>query len=134
MKTIREIYQISESKSQSNYALDIWYNDVLNKSVSELGIVDLCRMIKQNVFIELAISKALELLKLNPLEGDVYDGQLLELLFKVDKDKIRGYEESLKEILMNAKENVDIDNFMCKEEYDEFKDLVEKFLTKVNSY
>lgn len=41
---------------------------------------------------------------------------------------------SPKEVLMDIKENVEMDNFMSDEDFDEYKDLVEKFLTKINSY
>lgn len=54
--------------------MDEWYNNLINKDITELDIIDLPRMIRQNIFIELAIDKSIEVLKLNPLEGDVYDG------------------------------------------------------------
>ena len=129
---IRDIYQLPQGEVQENYALDEWYNTLINKDITELDISDLCRMIKQNIFMELAIDKAIGFLKLNPLEGDVYDGQLLEALFSVDMEKITEHKELLKVILMDVKENVEKDNFMSVEDYNEYKDLVEKFLTKIN--
>lgn len=131
---IRDIYQLPQGEIQGDYALDEWYNTLINKDITELDISDLCRMIKQNIFIELAIDKAIEFLKLNPLEGDVYDGQLLEVLFSVDMEKITEQKEPFKEVLMDVKENIEMDNFMSDEDFYEYKDLVEKFLTKINSY
>ena len=129
---IRDIYQLPQGEVQENYALDEWFNTLINKEITNLDIIDLCRMIKQNIFIELAIDRAIEHLELNSLEGDVYCGQLLEVLFAVDMDKISEHKELLKVILMDVKENVEIDNFMSVEDYNEYKDVVEKFLTKIN--
>lgn len=85
---IRDIYQLAQEQPQADYALDEWYNTLLNKDRTELDITDLCRMIQQNIFIEVAIDKAVEVLNHNPLAGDVYDGQLVEALFSVDMEKI----------------------------------------------
>lgn len=74
---IRDIYQLPQGEVQEDYPLDEWYNTLINKDITELDISDLCRMIKQNIFIELAIDKAIGFLKLNPLEGDVYDGRVI---------------------------------------------------------
>lgn len=133
---IRDIFQLPRDKDkvQERYALDEWYNTLINKDITELDITDLCRMINQNIFIELAIDKAIGFLKHNPLEGDVYDGQLLEVLFSVDMEKLTEQKEPLKEVLMDIKENVEMDNFMSDEDFNEYMDLVEKFLTKINSY
>ncbi|WP_416147667.1 contact-dependent growth inhibition system immunity protein [Salipaludibacillus sp. HK11] len=131
---IRYIYQLPQDEVQEDYALDEWYSTLINKDITELDIIDLCRMIKQNIFIELAIDKAIVFLKHNPLEGDVYDGQLLELLFSVNMEKVTEQKEPLKEVLMDIKENVEMDNFMSDEDFNEYKDLVDKFLTKINLY
>ncbi|EIT84138.1 hypothetical protein A374_16874 [Fictibacillus macauensis ZFHKF-1] len=131
---IRDIYQLPQRKAPKDYALDEWYNTLINKDSTELDIIDLCRMIKQNIFIEIAIDKAIECLKRNPLEGDVYDGQLLEILFSVDMEKIIEQKEVLKELLMDVKENIEMDNFISDEDFNEYKNLVEKFSTKINGY
>lgn len=129
---IRDIYQLPQGEVQEGYALDEWFNALINKKITNLNINDLCRMIKQDIFIEVAIDRAFEFLKLNPLEGDVYDGQLLEGLFSVDVEKTSEHKERLKEILMDVKGNVEIENFISAEDFNEFKKLVEKFLTKIN--
>ena len=129
---IRDIYQLPQGEVQEGYALDEWFNALINKKITNLNINDLCRMIKQDIFIEVAIDRAFEFLKLNPLEGDVYDGQLLEVLFSVDVEKTSEHKERLKEILMDVKGNVEIENFISAEDFNEFKKLVEKFLTKIN--
>lgn len=56
---IRDIYQLPKEEVQVTYALDEWYNNLINKDSTELDIIDLSRMIRQNIFIELAIDKSL---------------------------------------------------------------------------
>ncbi len=114
---IRDIYQLPKEEVQETYALDEWYNNLINKDSTELDIIDLSRMIRQNIFIELAIDKSIEVLKINSLEGDVYDGHLLELLFSVDVEKIAEQKEPLKEVLLDVKENVEKDDFIDVEHF-----------------
>lgn len=133
MKTIKDIYNISQRELKSKYALDIWYYTLLEKVVTEINITDICRMLRQDIFIELAIERALEHLKQKPLIGDVYDGQLLELLSLVDAIKIKEYEEFIKELLFDIKTRLDINDFHSQEDYIEYVDLLEKFLVKLNS-
>ncbi|WP_430481813.1 contact-dependent growth inhibition system immunity protein [Rossellomorea marisflavi] len=131
---IRDIYQLAQEQPQADYALDEWYNTLLNKDRTELDITDLCRMIQQNIFIEVAIDKAVEVLKHNPLAGDVYDGQLVEALFSVDMEKITEQREPLKKVLLDVRDNVEIDHFMSDEDFNEYQDLVKKLLTKIDSH
>lgn len=131
---IRDIYPLSQEQSQADYALDEWYNTLLNKDRTELDITDLCRMIQQTIFIEIAVDKAVEVLKRNPLAGDVYDGQLVEVLFSVDMEKITEQREPLKEVLLDVRDNVEIDHFMSVEDFNGYRDLVKKFLTEIDSY
>ena len=76
---IRDLYGIkNEIKGDSLSPLEVWYNEMINKSVDELSIGDISRMLRQNVLFPLAISKAMELLIRNPLDGEMYDGDLLK--------------------------------------------------------
>ncbi|AMA71740.1 MULTISPECIES: contact-dependent growth inhibition system immunity protein [Aneurinibacillus] len=133
MKTIKDIYNISQGELKAKYALDIWYNTLIEKTVTEIDITDICRMLRQEIFIELAIERALEYLKQNPLIGDVYDGQLLELLSSVDVIKLKKYKKSIKELLFDIKTRLDINDFFSQEDYIEYVDLLEKFLDKLDS-
>ncbi|KQU63311.1 hypothetical protein ASG66_02550 [Bacillus sp. Leaf406] len=131
---IRDIYPLSQEQSQADYPLDEWYNTLLNKDCTELDINDLCRMIQQDIFIEIAVDKAVKVLKRNPLAGDVYDGQLVEVLLSVDMEKITEQREPLNEVLLDVRNNVEIDHFMSVEDFNGYHDLVKKFLTKIDSH
>ena len=76
---IKEIYGIADEKTgESLSPLEQWYNDLINKKIDELSILDISRMLRQNVLLPLAMSKAMELLIKNPFEGEMYDGDLLK--------------------------------------------------------
>lgn len=64
-----------------------WYNQIIDKSMQDITVADVLRMIRQNEFMDTAIQRATELLKENPLIGEIYDGELIE--------KISGLEPSL---------------------------------------
>ncbi|MCR6112686.1 hypothetical protein HXA35_20355 [Bacillus sp. A301a_S52] len=129
---IGDIYQLSKGNEQNNYPLDEWYNTLINKDINEIDVSDLCKMIRQNILIDLAVNKATEILRINPLEGDVYDGQLIELLYSIDYQEIKEHTHSLQEILQKIKQTIEIDDFMCEEDYNEYMDLVDKFIVKLN--
>ncbi|MCR6106976.1 hypothetical protein HXA34_11815 [Salipaludibacillus agaradhaerens] len=129
---IGDIYQLSKGNEQNNYPLDEWYNTLINKDINEIDVFDLCKMIRQNILIDLAVNQSTEILRINPLEGDVYDGQLIELLYSIDYKEIKEHTLSLQEILQKIKQTIEIDDFMCEEDYNEYMDLVDKFIVKLN--
>lgn len=71
-KLIKDIYkdtcEISGSELSS---LELWYNELLKKSIRELSILDISHMLRQNVLLPLALSKAMERLIKNPMDGDL---------------------------------------------------------------
>ena len=55
-KTIKEKYGVNEIELNNNStSLEKWFNEVIYKSEIELNISDLLRMIRQNLFIDLAL-------------------------------------------------------------------------------
>jgi hypothetical protein len=85
-QTIKEIYSLNQNNqnAEPEYALDKWYTRLINKTADEIDLEDVSRMLTQNVFIDLGIKKAMEILSEDPIAGVFYDGQLLELLSAVD--------------------------------------------------
>ncbi|WP_078576513.1 contact-dependent growth inhibition system immunity protein [Salipaludibacillus agaradhaerens] len=129
---IQDNYYFKKRREQDNSPLDEWYNTLINKDVNEIDVFDLCKMIRQNILIDLAVNKATEVLRTNPLEGDVYDGQLIELLYSIDYKEIKEHTNSLQKILQKVKQTIEIDDFMCEEDYNEYMDLVDNFIVKLN--
>ncbi|MCR6096145.1 hypothetical protein HXA31_07935 [Salipaludibacillus agaradhaerens] len=129
---IQDNYYFKKRREQDNSPLDEWYNTLINKDVNEIDVFDLCKMIRQNILIDLAVNKATEVLRTNPLEGDVYDGQLIKLLYSIDYKEIKEHTNSLQKILQKVKQTIEIDDFMCEEDYNEYMDLVDNFIVKLN--
>ena len=90
-QTIKEIYSLNPNNQndEPEYALDKWYDSLINKTADEIDLEDVSRMLSQNVFIDLGIKRAMEILSEDPIAGVFYDGQLLELLSAVDLDDFK---------------------------------------------
>lgn len=130
---IKELYDdVSEIQGEPLAPLELWYNEMINKRIDELSILDISRMLRQNELMPLAVSKAMERLIKNPLDGEMYDGNLLYQV--VDAIKRHGAsvdkqtaEEFIK--IANArKETYDWEFAEWKAEYDELLDAFKRLV------
>ncbi|WP_423219813.1 contact-dependent growth inhibition system immunity protein [Clostridium saccharoperbutylacetonicum] len=110
--------------------LDKWYVMLLNKTIEEINISDISRMLRQDILI--AVSKSIEILNINPLAGEMYDGQLLELLYSVDLNKYKEYVNKIKDILIKIKNNIDSFEWICTDDSKEYLEILEKYLKKIS--
>jgi len=62
--------------------LDQWYAELVHKSIDELSMLDLSRMLRQEIFPDLAVPLVWNALIANPFAGEMYEGQLLEILLR----------------------------------------------------
>ncbi len=130
---IKELYDdVSEIQGEPLAPLELWYNEMINKRIDELSILDISCMLRQNELMPLAVSKAMERLIKNPLDGEMYDGNLLYQV--VDAIKRHGAsvdkqtaEEFIK--IANArKETYDWEFAEWKAEYDELLDAFKRLV------
>jgi len=56
--------------------LSDWYVRVRDVSLSDFGIEDLCKSVRQCLYLKHVIPFALEALEKGPLAGEMYDGEL----------------------------------------------------------
>lgn len=132
-RRIMDIYKCNYIKTDGEmYPLQKWYNKLLNKRISELEVSDILRMIRQNEFIDIAISKAVDFLKKDPFIGDMYEGELLEKLSSVDIEKLTEYTNEIKDILANAIIRNRNYEWLSDEERAEFSEVIAKFLDKLS--
>jgi len=96
MKSLKELYNLSYDESEFESGLIRWYNNVINKSIDELEITDVFKMVRQNILLDVAIKKAVELFFLTPYGGEYQDGGLLSLLITLDISQISN--DKLKEM------------------------------------
>lgn len=134
-KKIRDIchvsFDIESVPNEDKVPMHEWYEKLLDKTYDELSMFDVTRMIIQKVFIELAISKALEFVNENPFCGQRYEGELIELLSKMDVIYFSLYKAQIREILLKAMTQNEAYEWLCEEERDDFFDLVEGFYKKI---
>lgn len=131
-KKIKDIYDydyiISDEKL---YPLQEWYNQLLNKTISEINICDVSRMIRQKEFMDIAIDKAILLLKDNLFIGEFYEGEILEKLFNLEITDLETYVNDLKDILADALEKSQKHEWLYQEEQDDFEKLLKNFYEKI---
>ena len=115
------------------YPLQKWYNRLIDKRVSELEVSDILRMIRQNEFIDIAISKAVDYLKENPFVGDMYEGELLEKISSISIERLTDYIGEIKDILSNAIiKNQDYE-WLDEDERKEFAEAILNFSDKISN-
>ena len=79
-RTIKQIYNLEYDDSEFNSGLIKWYNRLLDKTIIELDEIDVSKMIRQKILKDLAIGRAIEIFEENPVVGEMYEGDVLELL------------------------------------------------------
>jgi len=80
MESLKSIYGLEYDKSNYQSSLINWYNRLIDKAADELSIMDVSRMIRQNLLKDVAIDRAVELFLSEPFGGEMQDGDLLALL------------------------------------------------------
>lgn len=132
-RKIKDIYRCSYHLplDEQLYPLQKWYGKLIDKTYDELDILDVTRMIKQKEFIELAVHKAVDLLKDNPFCGELYEGEILEKMLELDMLYLSNYRQELKEILDKALKDNERYEWLIEEERIEYKNLVYLFQQKL---
>ena len=134
-RKIKDIYTCKYIHTDEEmYPLQKWYNQLIDKKVSEVEISDILRMIRQNEFIDIAVLKAIDYLKENPFAGDMYEGEVLEKLSGISIDNLKDYINELKDILSKALINNENYEWIDDEERKEFAEVILKFLDKIEPF
>jgi hypothetical protein len=66
-------------------SLSDWYRSVRQIEIDDLPIGDVCRAVRQKLFLRAVLPVAVARLRANVLAGDTYDGQLLFALSGLDQ-------------------------------------------------
>ncbi|EAC9069571.1 hypothetical protein KV64_06665 [Listeria monocytogenes] len=96
---IKDIYHIDDSFSSDNEKYNKWLKSLLNKTKDEITEKDVYTMLLQQELEDLAIEKAIEFIKIDPLTGEMWDGQFLEQLAGISADKLVAYKEDLQKLI-----------------------------------
>lgn len=130
-RKIKDIYNCNYILDDGElYPLQKWYNEVLDKRISDINVFDVLRMIRQNEFLDIALPKAIEYLKDNPFIGDMYEGEMLEKLSEMDISFLETKSNEIKVILLQALDQNNKYEWLCEEERKEFGEMIDKQVTK----
>jgi len=88
-ETIKEKFNLDYENNQTKSGLIKWYNNLLNKSPCELNAVDVSKMIRQDILKDFALDILIDLIIANPFDGEMYDGDLLNLIISEGIEEIR---------------------------------------------
>ena len=131
-RKIKEIYNcISISSNEELYPLQKWYNQLIEKTIAEITVEDVLRMIRQKEFTNLAVSKAINFLKEDVFVGELYEGELLEKVSEMDSSFLISYADDLKNIIKNALVKSETRDWIYAGEEEEFKDMIDTLSKKI---
>lgn len=132
IRKVKEIYDCVPIVSDEElYPLQKWYNQLIDKTIHEITVADVLKMIRQKQFINLAMAKAIEFLKENVFVGELYDGEIFEKISELDSSFLVFYADDLKNIIKSVLEKSVIHNWSYDGEEDEFKDIVNVMARKL---
>ncbi|NEU61072.1 contact-dependent growth inhibition system immunity protein [Paenibacillus sp. ALJ109b] len=134
-KPIKEIYSLQQNiqNEESEFPLDQWYNRLIDKTIDEIELEDVSRMLAQNVFMDLGIKKALEILKSDPLAGEMYDGHLLKILYSIELNQFEELSQ-LASLLQDINRNLSNIEWADEEDQEEYTELLTNFMKKLELY
>lgn len=105
---------------------------MIDKKISEINIADVLRMIRQNEFLDVAIYKAMFLLKDNPFIGEAYDGELLEKISDITSEYFKNYLCDMENILLTVSRMNKTYEWCIESERTDFERLIIKMINKMN--
>lgn len=131
-RKIKDIYDCVAIISEKElYPLQKWYNQLIDKKPSEIIVADVLRMIRQEQFINLAMSKAIKFLQDDVFIGETYDGEVLEKISEMDSSFLMSYVDDLHNIIKNALDKSVTHEWSYDGEEDEFKNILSVIAKKL---
>lgn len=131
-RKIKDIYNCAAIISDEElYPLQKWYNQLIDKTLPEITVADVLRIMRQKQFISLAMSRAIKFLQDDVFIGESYDGEMLEKISEMDSLFLTSYTEDLKSIIKNALEKSVMHEWSYDGEKDEFKKIVNVIAKKL---
>ncbi len=125
-RKIKEIYNCDYfvNHDRELYSLESWYNQLIDKTVSELNELDVVRMMRQGEFVELAIKRALDFLRENPFSGELAEGEFFCKMSKLDNVYLLPYKKELKEIFTRAVEESESYEWLYEQDKKDFEKVI----------
>lgn len=129
---IKELYGCEYEVSEEElFPLQKWYNQLIDKAPREVTVEDTARMLRQKLFPDLAMTKAIELLREDLFAGELYEGELLAAIADTESPLTAAHAQELKEVLRDASERIAAHEWMFDGEADEFREIVDAAARKI---
>lgn len=126
-ETLKNKFGLEYDQSGYDTSLINWYNRLVDKTVEELNLADVSKMIRQNILKSIAIDRAIDLFIVDPFDGETRDGQLLSLLVSQSEDVTKSKRiQELNEIVLTLEEKIQQFDWDSEEDRSLFEKNLEK--------
>ena len=132
-KTIKEIYNLKPDNVNEISPLSKWYNELIDKTIDEITENDVEIMIRQNILLELALKKAIDILNIDVFAGPKCTAGILIHVSKLDISYLKKYSKELKNISLNALNKSKKWKFIDDEEKKEIQEAIKTILEKIST-
>lgn len=88
-------YVVDESSSMSK-----WFGEIINTKVKDLYDADVAKLLRQNYHPYYIIPEAIKRIRVNPIVGGLYDGEVIYSLSRVDTSFWLDHTEIRDEVLL----------------------------------
>ena len=127
-KSIYEIKGLALHELKQTSPLDQWFYEMVQKSTDELTPKDISRMLRQEIYLDLAMPCAWGELMEDPFCGEMYEGQMLELLAKALADHPQEKNiKAFRKLENKIKESLEGHEWNCNREKEEFTEVFKNF-------
>lgn len=107
--SLKNLYGLKYYKGSFQSGLTTWYNNLVDKTIEDLNVVDVAKMIRQNILKDVAINRAIELFLSEPFDGEMQDGDLLAMLVSYGPDIVNSRRASALISMIQKLENEFVD-------------------------
>lgn len=123
-------YETPEGTSEELYPLQKWYNQLIDKTIQEINREDVAKMLRQKIFPDLAMTKAIEFLQEDPFAGELYEGEILAAIAKQETSLLASYARELQDVLSDALRKMMAHEWLYDGEEEEFREIVDAVACK----
>lgn len=128
---IKDIYEMEELTEHTEDSLVEWFNQLINKTEDEISLLDINRMVRQNILVEVSLKKAVQEMLKDPFVGELTYGDLLEHAILLDSELLKQYTKEFKEIINKSDKNLNSVAWTYPEEKYEYLDLIKELKKKL---
>lgn len=109
-------FEVTKDHEQQS-SLEQWFEQVIDIPLNELSVEDLCRAIRQELYIDKLMPRVWEVMKDDPLAGEYYDGELIAALSTVNEKSLKDQKSTFIQIqkIINNLPPTDINDELRKD-------------------